>query len=423
MMEECGWKVTESGSWVREFYNSSCMQVPPAGQMKRRVTRDAGTGELIEDSHFVAGSADRRATRALRRRRDLAVEVYIDAVEFDKPIKPVSDMNSGDQSKYRAITARVNFLAQDRGELGFASKECSRKMSCPMAEDFGALKRIGRYLLKVPRVVIMYEWQEKPTHLAVYTDSGWAGCVRTRRSTSGACLLHGAHLLKSYSRTQSTVALSSAEAELYATVTAASEGLGMAAMCEEYRHPITPWINVDASAAIGIAQRKELGKVRHLNTQSLWIQDAVREKRVQLEKVGGNLNPADLFTKHVPAEVLQRHMARVGLNPQDGRAATAPKLVKGDANVAMEVDGEATVDSLEIDDGAVESEEDNSGIVSIARAATPGTPGDAASAEGREARLPMIRGNRGLYAASAIDSKAQLGTRLDSKAAKSGSII
>ena len=113
---------------------------------------------------------------------------------------------------------------------------------------------------------------------------------------------------------------------------------------------------------------------------------------MQLEKVGGNLNPADLFTKHVPAEVLQRHMARVGLNPQDGRATTAPKLVKGDANVAMEVDGEATVDdSLEIDDGAVESEEENRDIVSIARAATPGTPGDAASAKGREARLSMIR--------------------------------
>ena len=82
-------------------------------------------------------------------------------------------------------------------------------------------------------------------------------------------------LIKHYSRTQSTIALSSAEAELYATVSAASEGLGLAAMCGEYGQVLWPYINANASAAIGIAQRKGLGKVRHLDTQSLWIQDAV----------------------------------------------------------------------------------------------------------------------------------------------------
>ena len=170
-------------------------------------------------------------------------------------------------------------------------------------------------MLKVPRVVMMYEWQERPAHISIYTDSDWAGCVRTRRSTSGACFLHGAHLLKVYSRTQSTVALSSAEAELYATVTAASEGLRPAAMCEEYGANVTPWIHVDASAAIGIAQTKGLGRLRHLGTQSLWIQDAVREKRVMLEKVNGSQNPADLFTKHVPAELLHRFMQKIRLEP------------------------------------------------------------------------------------------------------------
>ena len=115
------------------------------------------------------------------------------------------------------------------------------------------------------------------------------------------------------------VALSSAEAELYATCSASSEGLGLAAMCEEYGHVVTPWIHVDASAAIGIAQRKGLGRVRHLSTQSLRIQDAVREKRITLEKVNGSENPADLFTKHVPADLIERHMQRVGLQPRDGR--------------------------------------------------------------------------------------------------------
>ena len=68
--------------------------------------------------------------------------------------------------------------------------------------------------------------------------------------------MHGKHLLTTYSRTQSTIALSSAEAELYATVHGASEGLGMAAIALDFGKAVVPWMYVDAPAAIGIAQRK-----------------------------------------------------------------------------------------------------------------------------------------------------------------------
>ena len=72
--------------------------------------------------------------------------------------------------------------------------------------------------------------------------------------------MHGKHMQKTYSRTRSTIALSSAEAEFYATVQEASEGLGMAAMALDFGKVMVPWMYVDASAAIGIAQRK--GSVR-----------------------------------------------------------------------------------------------------------------------------------------------------------------
>ena len=116
--------------------------------------------------------------------------------------------------------------------------------------------------------------------------------------------MHGGHLLKSFSRTQSNIALSSAEAELYATVTAASEGMGLTAMAKDYGKERVTHMHVDATAAIGIAERKGLGKVRHLDTQALWIQDAVRRRRVSLEKVLGTENPADLMTKHLDQKSL-----------------------------------------------------------------------------------------------------------------------
>ena len=186
-------------------------------------------------------------------------------------------------------------------------------MSNPRLMDWGHVKRIGRYLLGRPRADQWFHWQDEPGHFTVFSDSNWAGCRDTRKSTSGAALMHGGHLLKSFSRTQSNIALSSAEAELYATVTAASEGMGLTAMAKDYGKEMVTKMQVDATAAIGIAERKGLGKVRHLDTQALWIQDAVRRRRIHLEKVLGTENPADLLTKHLDQKSLDKMLAKVSV--------------------------------------------------------------------------------------------------------------
>ena len=75
--------------------------------------------------------------------------------------------------------------------------------------------------------------------------------------------------MRSYSRTQANVALSSAEAELYAMVSAASEGLGARAMGFAFRQEIPVVLHMDASEEIGVAQREGLGRIRHPGTQRL----------------------------------------------------------------------------------------------------------------------------------------------------------
>ena len=82
----------------------------------------------------------------------------------------------------------------------------------------------------------------------------------------------------------------------------------------------------DASAAIGISRRRGLGKVRHLAVADLWMQDRIRKGDFILDKIAGAENPADMLTKHVPREVLQKHMANLGLFLEDGRAESAPSI-------------------------------------------------------------------------------------------------
>jgi hypothetical protein len=118
----------------------------------------------------------------------------------------------------------------------------------------------------------------------------------------------GGTAVKTWNSTQQTVSRSSGEAELYALVKAASEGLGMVALLSELGRKVQLRVHCDSSAAIGIANRSGLGKCRHLDVQLLWIQGAIRGGGVRLFKCPGLLNPADLLTKVM------------------GRADIAPKL-------------------------------------------------------------------------------------------------
>ena len=99
--------------------------------------------------------------------------------------------------------------------------------------DWNNLVRTGRYLVRYPRVVNWYKYQNESEKVAVCTDSDWAGCTRTRRPTPGGCIHRGQHRLEFKSKTQVVVALSSAEAELGAAVKASQEVLGMMSLWKE----------------------------------------------------------------------------------------------------------------------------------------------------------------------------------------------
>ena len=136
---------------------------------------------------------------------------------------------------YRALAAKLNYVGQDDPTVQFAAKEVRRKMSCPTVGDFMKLKKVVRFMTGIKEVLWEYPWQDEAEALIlrVYADSDWAGCVRTRRSTSGGVVMLGRHPLRAWSTTQGSVATSSAEAELYSMCEAAARGLGLRSMLGE----------------------------------------------------------------------------------------------------------------------------------------------------------------------------------------------
>lgn len=83
---------------------------------------------------------------------------------------------------------------------------------------------------------------------------------------------------------------------------------------------------MDSIAALGIVQRTGIGRMKHIHTQALWVQEASGTGRVPYKKIKGEANPADLLTKYVCCNLINRHFEFLGLIFSDGRAATAHSL-------------------------------------------------------------------------------------------------
>lgn len=141
-----------------------------------------------------------------------------------------------DATTYRAFVARGNYLSQDRSDISFSVKELCRSMATPTEGDWTALKRLGRYLVAQRRSVTRYPYQGMTKRLDVWVDTDYAGCRRTRKSTSGGQALLGSRPIKGWSVTQAVIALSSGEAAYYGIVKGSTVGLGLSSVLRDLGH-------------------------------------------------------------------------------------------------------------------------------------------------------------------------------------------
>jgi hypothetical protein len=240
---------------------------------------------------------------------------------------PDEELGGKEATKYRAIAARLNYLSQDRPDIQYAAKEISRDMSKPKVGSWGKVKRLCRYLKGKMRYVYEFDWQETSVAHS-YSDSDYAGCTTTRKSTSGGVLAIGSHVVKTWSTTQVVIATSSGEAEYYALVKAASIGLGAKSLLKDLGYDLKIIVHTDSSACKGIASRSGLGKMRRIEVQYLWVQDVVKKGRLVVKKIHGLVNPADLLTKYLNGDRITELMGRVGVRAREGRARVAPAMAK-----------------------------------------------------------------------------------------------
>ena len=127
--------------------------------------------------------------------------------------------------------------------------------------------------------------------LNIYVDSDWAGCPETRRSTTGFIITLLGATINYGSRTQATIALSSAEAELYATNTGATEALHLRNLLMELLNvqKVNIKIHTDSSSGKSMATRTGSSrKAKHIDLKHLFIQQLISHDIVRLNNIHTN---------------------------------------------------------------------------------------------------------------------------------------
>ena len=134
---------------------------------------------------------------------------------------------------------------------------------------------------------------------------------------------------ESWSATQAIVALSTGEAEPYGVVTGAGVLTGAVSLARDLALDVRAVPRANSSAAKGIAPRRGLGKVKHVDVRNLWIQDVVRPGRIGIVKIPGGGNAADVLTKYLDGPAVSRCMRRLGCVVEGGRRKLAPDVKSG----------------------------------------------------------------------------------------------
>jgi hypothetical protein len=235
-----------------------------------------------------------------------------DADEDDVPL-PVDE-----KRWYRSLRMRIAYLAQDRPDLGVATRGLTKGMQVPTMRYVGQLKRIARFLKSHPRLVQSFANQERGMELNGWCDADHAGCLWTRKSTIGGLVMIGLHTLIHWCRGQAVIAISSGEAEFYSLVTLIAETCGLRSLAKDWNLNYRLAANVDATAAIGSVSRRGLGKAKHIDTIFLWVQEKVDQLKIVLKKQDTKDMLADMLTKFLSKPEIDKFISGMGFAYREG---------------------------------------------------------------------------------------------------------
>ncbi|GJV43375.1 hypothetical protein Tco_1427911 [Tanacetum coccineum] len=216
-----------------------------------------------------------------------------------------------DQSDYRSKIGSLMYLTSSRPDLVQAVCYCARYQARPTQKYLKEVKRIFKYLKGTINMGLWYP-KDSGFELTAFSDADHAGCIDTRKSTSGGIQFLGDKLVSWMSKKQNCTAMSSAEAEYVALSASCAQVMWMRTQLKDYgfNYNKIP-LYCDSQSAIAISCNPvQHSQTKHIHTRYHFIKEHVI---IELYFVRTEYQLADMFTKALPEDRFKYLVRRIGM--------------------------------------------------------------------------------------------------------------
>ncbi len=217
------------------------------------------------------------------------------------------------QTLYQSAVGSLLYLSGwTRPDIAFAVSNVAKFTSNPTQQHWMAVKRILRYISGTIDYGIRYK--KGNDQLVGYSDASWANDPNDRKSVSAYIFMLSGAPISWRSKKQTTVALSTAEAEYVALAAAAQEAVWLRNVMKELREKLPATvIHEDNQSAIAIAKNPQFhGRTKHIEIKYHFVRELVDNGTVKLHYCDTSNMLADLLTKGLPTA--QHRKLRESLN-------------------------------------------------------------------------------------------------------------
>ena len=217
-------------------------------------------------------------------------------------------------SRMRTGVGMLLYLTKhSRPDISNAVRELTKVMDKPNRSHYKEMTRVIKHVLdtrfkglKIAPLLVELVWT-----LVVFSDSDWATDKNDRKSVSGYMIFLNGVLICWRSKGQSTVSLSSSEAEWYACSEAVKEIPFIVQILQflgiTVEVPIK--VKVDNIGAIHMSSNTATSsRTRHVDTRTFFVKDFQNEGVIKVEFVRSEDNVSDIATKNVTGELHDKHL-------------------------------------------------------------------------------------------------------------------
>lgn len=235
-----------------------------------------------------------------------------------------------DNERYRSLAGALLYVAVNtRPDVAASVSLLCRRISQPTEVDWNELKRVVKYLMKTSNSKLrLCAERGKPLRLSGYCDADWGGDTADRKSNTGYLFLLGEASVSWASRKQSSVSLSSMEAEYIAVSEACKELVWLRRMLDEMgaeQCGPTVLFEDNRSCMEFVEMERVSRRSKHIDTRMFYTKDMCEKGLVELRFCPSENMTADLLTKPLGPVKQKKFAEAMGLTEVESWAGRREK--------------------------------------------------------------------------------------------------